>query len=274
VRVVVLVAAAALVIGAVVSLSTLAWGVSTFRVVTDSTALPAALRSVTVNTGSVPVAIRITTDRGAREPRVDMRMVNSTRAGADPLSVNTDGTAAQVTIDAEDSPILDWGRASEITLVLPPDVARRLTVTTQQEVGVVFAQADLDALVARSRDGSVVLSGSARRIEISNEHGDVATREPISVTESFRAVTQSGDVDVEFDGAPKTVEARTEHGDVELALPQPGPFVVNATTAHDWGSTVVQVPQTRDESEAVSVIDAHSETGDVAVEELSRSASR
>ncbi len=77
-----MIAAAVLVIGLVVTLSTLAWGVSTFRVVTDSSALPATLRSVAIDTGSVPVAIRITSDREARGPRVDMRMVNSTRAGS------------------------------------------------------------------------------------------------------------------------------------------------------------------------------------------------
>ncbi len=45
-----------------------------------------------------------------------------------------------------------------------------------------------------------MLSGSARHIEITNEHGDIASREPISVSESFRAVTQTGDVSVDFAG--------------------------------------------------------------------------
>jgi hypothetical protein len=235
VRVMLIVAAAALVIGVVVSLSTFAWGVSTFRVIADSTPLPTTLRTVAVDTGSVPVAIRITSDRDAREPRIDMRMVNSTRAGSDPLSVSTDGLTARVTIDAEDSPVLDIGRASEITLVLPPELARRLTVTTQQEMGVVLAQADLDQLIARTGEGAVVLSGSARRIEITTEHVDVHTREPIAVSESFRAVTQDGDVSVDFSGAPKTVDVQSGHGDIDLALPQPGPYVVDATKAQKWG---------------------------------------
>ena len=75
-------AAAVLVVGAVVSLGGLALGISNFRVVTDSKALPPTMRSLVVDTGSVPVAVRITTDRDAREPRADLRMVNSTRAAA------------------------------------------------------------------------------------------------------------------------------------------------------------------------------------------------
>lgn len=261
-------AAAALVVGVVGSLSTLAWGISRFRVVSDSMALPSTLRSVAVDTGSVPVAIRITSDRDAREPRVDMRMVNSTRAGSDPLSVSTDGLTARVTIDAEDSPVLDIGRASEITLVLPPELARRLTVTTQQEMGVVLAQADVDQLIARTGEGAVVLSGSARHIEITNEHGDVHTREPIAVSESFRAVTGDGDVSVDFAGAPKTVDVQSGDGDIDIALPQPGPYVVDATTGQRWGRTEVRVPQTRQRGDAESVVTVRSQTGDVIVEAL------
>lgn len=268
VRVVLIVTAAALVTGLVVALSTLAWGISRFRIVTDTISLPTTLSAVAVDTGSVPVAIRITGDRDAREPRVDMRMVNATRAGSDPLAVDTDGQTARVTIAAEESPILDWGRASEITLVLPPEMARRLTVTTQQETGVVIAQADIDQLIARTGEGAVVLSGSANNVDITAERGDVTTRKPISVSESFRAVTRSGDVTVEFAEAPMTVDAESGRGDIVLALPAPGPFVVNAATGQQRGTTVVRVPQTRDGTDAASVVNARSETGDVIVEEL------
>ena len=267
-RALLIIAAAVLVLGTVGSLATLAWGVSSFRVVTDTTSLPTTLRSVAIDTGSVPVAVRITSDRDVQEPRVDMRMVNSTRAGSDPLSVNTDGTTAQVTIDAEETPFLDMGRASEITLVLPPELARRLTVTTQQEVGVVFAEADLDQLIARTDEGAVVLSGSARHIEITTSHGDVHTREPILVSESFRAVTQDGDINADFAGAPKTLDAQSGNGDIVLALPRPGPYVVDATTGQEWGSTVVRVPLTREREDAAAVVTARSESGDVIVEEL------
>ena len=86
-RIALIAAAAVLVVGTLASLGTVAWGVAGFRVITDSEPLPAGMRSVVVDTGSVPIAIRITTDREAREPRADLRMVNSTRAGANPLVV-------------------------------------------------------------------------------------------------------------------------------------------------------------------------------------------
>ena len=72
----------------------------------------------------------------------------------------------RVTINGEPSAFLHWGRAGEIRLVLPPDLARKLTVTTQQETGVVLAQADIDQLMARTDTGAVVLSGAAGRIII------------------------------------------------------------------------------------------------------------
>lgn len=268
IRSLLIVAAAVLVVGTVASLGVTAWGVSSFRVVADSAALPATLRSVTIDTGSVPVIVRITTDREASTPRVDMRMVNSVRAGSDPLSVAADGTSARVTIDAEPSALLNWGRASQITVVLPQDQARRTTVTTQQDTGVVMLETDIDSLVARTRDGAVVLGGAARAVDITAQNGDIDTRAAMSVSENFTATTQSGDIDVEFSGAPKMLAATTENGDVTVALPPPGPYVVDATTGQSWGSTVVRVPQTRDPSGAASVVSVRSETGDVTVEEL------
>ena len=85
------------------------------------------------------------------------------------------------------SAFLQWGRAGEINLVLPPDLARKLTVTAQQDTGVVLAQADIDQLIARTDTGAVVLSGAARRVEIHNVDGEVVTRDPIRVTEYHSA---------------------------------------------------------------------------------------
>jgi len=96
-----------LVVGTLASLGTVAWGIASFWVITDSKPLPSGMRSVTIDTGSVPVAIRITTDREAREPRADLRMVNSTRAGANPLVVNADPAGARVTINGEPSAFLE-----------------------------------------------------------------------------------------------------------------------------------------------------------------------
>ena len=150
-RITLIVAAVVLVVGAVVSLGTVAWGLSSFRVITDSKPLPAAMRSLVVDTGSVPVAVRITTDRDAREPRADLRMVNSTRAGRKSVG------GQQRFLGNQDHPQRrsvnhSWIGAGQArsTLVLPPDLARKLTVTTDQEIGVVLANADLDQLIART----------------------------------------------------------------------------------------------------------------------------
>ena len=110
VRIALIALAAVLVVGTLGSLGTLAWGIAGFRVITDSKPLPAGMRSLVVDAGSVPVAIRITSDREVREPRADLRMVNSLRAGANPLVVNADAAGARVTINGESSTFLDRGR--------------------------------------------------------------------------------------------------------------------------------------------------------------------
>jgi hypothetical protein len=266
-RLALIAAATVLVVGTLASLGAVALGVASFRVITDSKPLPVAMRSVVVDTGKVPVAIRITTDREAREPRADLRMVNSTRAGANPLAVATDGTGTRVTINGEASTFLDLGRAGEITLVLPPDLARQLTVTAHQDTGVVLAQADLDQLIAHTDTGAVVLSGAARRIEVHNVDGDVVTRDAIRVTDSFSATTETGDIKVDFgETAPRAVDAKSQDGDVIIALPARGPYVVNANTGD--GSTEVRVPQTTNRENAAAVVTARSETGDVIIDDL------
>jgi Putative adhesin len=263
-----LIAAAAMpVVGTLASLGGAAWGIASFRVITDSKPLPAGMRSVVVDTGSVPIAIRITTDREVREPRADLRMVNSTRAGANPLAVNGGPADARVTINGESSPFLQWGRAGEIRLVLPPDLARRLTVTAQQDTGVVLSQADIDQLIAHTDTGAVVLSGAARRVEIHNVDGEVVTRDPIRVTESFTASSETGDIKVDFaETAPRTVDVSSQDGDVIVAPPARGPYVVNANSTD--GDTEVRVPQTTVRENAAAVVTARSETGDVVIDDL------
>lgn len=267
VRVTLIVAAAVLVVGTVVTLGVLALGISSFRVITDSKPLPSAMRSLVVDTGSVPVAVRITTDREAREPRADLRMVNSTRAGANPLAVSTDRADARVTINGESTPFLQWSRGGEITVVLPPELARRLTVTTQQDNGLVLAQADLDQLIANTDNGAVILSGSARRIEVDTDNGEVVSRDPISVSDSFIATTDNGDIKVDFaETAPRTVEVTSDNGDVVIGLPARGPYVVNAIAEN--GDTVVRVPRAIDPDNAAAVVTVRSDNGDVVVDDI------
>jgi len=265
-RALLVVAAAVLMVGTVIALGVLAWGISTFRVITDSTTLPTAMRSLIVDTGSVPVAVRLTTDRETQEPRADLRMVNNMRAGANPLTLNAAGSEARITIDGEPSPFLQWSRAGEITVVLPPDLARRLTVTIRQDTGVLFANADLDQLIAHTEDGAVLLRGAARRIEVYNVHGEIASQDPISVTESFSATTTSGDIRVDFaEPAPRTVNVSSEHGDVDVSLPPHGPYLVEAGA--EWGDTEVRVPRTLDREAAAAVVTARAGHGDVTIDE-------
>src|SRR6478672_6254377 len=111
---------------------------------------------------------------------------------------------------------------------------------------------DIDQLIAHTDTGAVVLSGAARRIEIHNVDGEVVTRDPIRVTESFSATTETGDIKVDFaETAPRTVDATSQHGDVIVALPARGQYVVNANSAD--GDTEVRVPQTTNHSNAAAV---------------------
>jgi hypothetical protein len=268
IRVLLIAVAAVLVLGSVATLGVAAWGLSAFRVITDSKPLPSTMRSLFVDTGQLPVAVRITADPDATQPRADMRMINSARAGSHPLTVITDSTGTRLTISGEPSPFLQWGRAGEITVVLPPEMARGLTVISQQRTGVLMTQADLGQVTARMTHGAVLLSGSARRIEVDSVDGDVLARTAISVTESFRATTANGDIEVDFKTAPRTLDANTDNGDIRIALPPSGPYVVNVNTSDRSGDTVVRVPQTSDRKDAASVVAARSDTGDITIDEL------
>lgn len=266
IRIILIVAATLLVTGSLGALGALAWGVSTFRIITDSQRLPAAMRSLVIDTANVPVAIRLTTDREIRAPRADLRLVNSVRANADQLTVTNNGSTTRVAIGEESSAFLRWSRAGEITITLPPGQARRLTVTTQQENGVLLAGADLDQLIAHTTNGPVILRGAARRIDVHTRHGDVTTQDPISVTEEFIAGTVDGDVVCDFkDVAPHSIEADSRNGDVAIAVPPRGPYLV---LAQSGDSTRVRVPETTDPEDAVAQITARSDDGDVVVEPL------
>lgn len=265
-RATLVIVASVLVAASAVSLGVAAATVSAVRVIADDAVLPSAMRSLVIDTGDIPAAIRITTDRDATEPRAQLRLVKSARVGDHALTVTPDGTSARLTVDGAASEFLRWGRAGELTVTLPPDVSRRLSVTTQQQDGVLFAQADLDELIARSADGAVVLSGAARRIDVQLQDGAIVTREPISVTESFIAKTVDGDVTVDFrDAAPRTVDLLSNDGDVAVALPPAGPYLVRASSG---ATTSVRVPETSDPERAVAEVTANSGDGTVTVRTL------
>lgn len=263
VRVFLVIAASVVVVGTVLSLGATALGVSTFRVVADETAFPSDTRSLVIDTGDVPAALRLRTDRDAREPRVSMRLLKSARSGERTLRVDPDAQTTRITVNGATPEFMGWGRAGEITVTLPPEMARRLSVTTTQDKGVLLVQADLDSLVASNTYGAVILSGSARRIDVTGQDGTVLTRDPISVSESFVAESVDGEISVDFKEAPpRTVEASTRTGDIAISLPNPGPYLVRAS----GDSARVRVPETTDPARAAAQITAQSDEGDVVVE--------
>ena len=65
-------------------------------------------------------------------------------------------------------------------------------MTVNQRTGSPSTDANLDQLVANIDDGAVTLGGSARRVDVNVRRGDIRTRTPIAVTESFKVDTEYG----------------------------------------------------------------------------------
>jgi hypothetical protein len=265
VRAVLVVAASILVVGCSAALGFSAWGISSLRVYTDSANLPADMKSLTVDVADL--AVRVESDPHATGPRADLRQVNSSRGTQQRLQVTTDGNGTRMRLSPESSSFMQWRRTAEITVTLPPALAQRLAVTTKQDDGALTVDADLDQLIARTSDGTIVLSASARRIEIGSRDGEVVTGHPISVTESFSATTTDGNVTADFKAVPRTVDVTSRDGDVTIAVPAPGPYLVDARNNAD-GTTVVRVPQTSDRGAAAAAITARAADGDVAITTL------
>lgn len=241
----------------------LAWGISSVRVAAETETLPADFSSLTIDTGNMPTAIRITSDRNAHEPRVRMRLLNTAKDDHQALKVTRNGGAVSLTVTGTPSPLFDFGPPGEIMVTLPPDVAHRLSVTTKQQVGVMLSLTDLDQLTVHNTDGAVILGGNARRIEIHTQSGDVQTREPIVVTDAFIADSTDGHIAVDFrDTAPRTVDVTSQSSDVDIALPTGGPYLVRAQ-AGDHAQ--VRVPQTEDPARAAAQITARAPEGSISV---------
>ena len=261
IRVILVVAAAVIVLTGFGVVGTAAVGLSTFRVITDEQPLPPAMRTLTIDTADIPTAIRITAEKETGQPRVRLRMVNSTMAGEQHLAVTDDPGGARVTLAGAASDRLHWARGGEITVVLPPDLAKTLTVTTQQRTGMLSADADVERLVARTTNGVVLLDAAARTVEVQAENAHIQTRQPIRVSDSFSATTSHGDIDVAFTGTPpRTVEAVTRSGDIRITQPNPGPHDVRAQAKH----TTVLAPETT--AAGAPRVTARSENGDVTVD--------
>ncbi|MDT5159759.1 MAG: hypothetical protein QOC90_69 [Mycobacterium sp.] len=262
-RVVLVVIAALVSLCALGTLAALAVELGNNRIVTETRALPAAMRSLTIDTGDVPVALSLTTDVHATEPRVDLRIL--TRTDNTQLAVANDDTGSRVTLGDSGSGLLGFNRTGEIKAILPPGVARGLRVMVNQRAGSLSTDADLDQLVVKTDNGAVTLGGSARRVDVSVRHGDISTSTRLAVTESFRAETESGGISVEFRAAPRTTEAIAD-GDVTVGVPGPGPYQVRAQSEGPHGQTTVTVPETTDPS--APGVTAHSKSANVMITEL------
>lgn len=267
IRVILVVAAAALVIGSLGILTAGAIGLGNTRVITDSQTLPATMRTLTVDTGRLPMSVRITADDGATEPRVDMRFIGTDSSGEQTLAVTSEGADTRLEINGQSAPDgFTWDRAGELTVVLPPELARRLSVNATQEFGVLIADADIDRLVARTTNGAVVLRGAVGSVDVETTHGSINTREAITVRDSFTARAVEGDIDVDFaEDAPETVEATTSNGEIEIGLPTPGPYSVSARSGVEH-ATEIRVEQTNNPDDAVATVTAQSSTGSVTVD--------
>ncbi|GCA96456.1 DUF4097 family beta strand repeat-containing protein [Mycolicibacterium sp. NCC-Tsukiji] len=241
----------------------LAWGISSVRVAAETETLPADFSSLTIDTGNMPTAIRITSDRNVSEPRVRMRLLNTAKDDHQALQVTRNGGAVSLTVTGEPSPLFDFGPPGEIMVTLPPDVAHRLSVTTKQQVGVMLSQTDLDQLIVHNTDGAVVLGGNARRIEIHTQSGDIQTRAPIVVTDAFVAESTDGHIGVDFrEVAPRTVDITNRDSDIDITVPSGGPYLVRAQAGDQ---AKVRVPQTEDPARAVSQITARTDDGSISI---------
>lgn len=267
VRASLVIAASVLVVSCVVALGMTAWGLSGYRVIADEKTLQADLKSLIIDVGNVPTAVRLTIEDDATVPRVSMRLINLDRSGDHTLDVTEESGTARVTVNGQGSGFMDWGRAGKITVTLPREIARRLSVTAQLEDGVLLAEADLDSLVVHNVDGAVILGGSARNLEIHTRDGSIVAHEPIAVSESFLAAAVDGDVNVDFVSAPpRRLEATTRDGDVKISLPEPGPYLVQAS----GDSTRVSVPRTNDRARAVAEVSVRTADGNIMIDTLDR----
>lgn len=259
-RVVLFLVGALIVVTSLVSLGVLATGLGGTRVVTDSKALPAGIRTLSIDAGDVPVAVHVITDANATAGRVDLRLV--TNSDDTEFTVAEDGDGSRIRLRDNGSGFLWFKRTGEMRVVLPSDTARDLSVTVDQGAGSLSVDSTLRQLVAKT-DSSASLAGSARVMDV-DARGDITTGSAIAVADSFKAHSGSGSISTEFRAAPRALEA-TAHGDVKVQLPGPDPYRVRAVSDPNRGS-MVTVPQTP--SATASQVTARSENGNVEVTEL------
>jgi putative adhesin len=262
-RALLVIAAAVLVVGCVAGLGVAAFGIASLRVSTDGKDLPGDMRSLVIDASDV--SVHVTSDPNATAARAELRAVRSARGVPPRLDVTTDARQTRIRVTPDDSArAVDFGGPSDLKITLPPALAARLSVTTQQDDGTLTVDANLDRLIARSADGDVVLNGAVHVVDVTARDGDVVSRKPLSVTESFTVDSVDGDVAVAFaDPAPRRISAATSSGDVAITLPATGPYLVRTRSGD---ATSVDVPETTDPARAASEVTVRSDDGSVSVD--------
>lgn len=238
-----------------------AWAVTSLRVRVESEDLPITMRSLTIDAADAEVHVKV--DPQASTPYVDLRVVDSAQYGQRRMQITSGRQGTRIVLASTGSSLVGWDRPGDVTVTLPPQMARGLSVTTEQGGGGIVVDADLDQLTAHTVDGRIVLNGHARRIDVTTEDGDIVGRKPISVAESFRARTVDGNVKIEFtDPAPRTVAANSSDGDIAIALPGAGPYLVEASPR----TSRIRVPETSDPTRAAATVTVRTVDGDVEVD--------
>ncbi|MGE2721104.1 hypothetical protein [Mycolicibacterium celeriflavum] len=263
-RIALVVIATIVTVGAVGGLGVIALELAASRFVTETHALPGDVRSLAIDTGDVPVPLHIVTDVGAEVPRVDLRLITKTRG---PLfAIDTDGDGIRITLADSDSGFLRFNGTGAMKVVLPPDIARDLSLTIDRPAGALTVDSDLDRLAARTGDGTLTLGGSARLMEVAVENGDIRTDTKIAVAESFRGTSKVGSIRLEFSAAPRYTEV-VAGGDVSVEVPSSQSYRIRAEPAPGIGHSTVSVPETTNPRAAM--VTARSVGGNVRVAETS-----
>ena len=260
-RVMLVLAAAILVVGSVAGLGMTAWGLSSLRTSNDGKDLPGTMRSLVIDASDVSIYVK--SDPNVAAPRAELRTVGSTSRAQQRLNVTTSAGQTRIRVTRDSGRVFGFG-SSDLTVTLPPALASGLFVTTQQDDGSLIVDADLNRLVARSADGDVVLNAAVHVVDVATRDGDIASRKPLSVSESFVVEAVDGDVAVTFaEPTPRTITATTRDGDVTLTLPETGPYLVKTRSEY---ATSVEVPETTDPARAVSEVTARSDDGSIAID--------
>ena len=262
-RALLVIAASVLVVGCIAALGMAAFGIASLRVSTDGKNLPGDMRSLVIDASDVSVHVK--SDPNATAARADLRTVGSSRGVRPALDVTTDARQTRIRVTPDDSGrVVDFGGPSDLEITLPPALAATLSVTTQQDDGTLTVDANLNRLIARSADGDVVLNGAVHVVDVTARDGDVVSRKPLSVNESFTVESVDGDVAVTFaDPAPRRISATTTSGDVAITLPATGPYLVRTRSGD---TTSVDVPETTDPARAASEVTVRSDDGSVSVD--------